>query len=57
MIPQEYNLITAIAQGSATWRHYVKNLLANPAIGNAGDYASMLSTTTQAQALISQFLN
>jgi hypothetical protein len=50
MTPQEYQLTTTLAQGSATWRHYVKNLIANPQIVNLSNFASILSTTTQASA-------
>jgi len=50
MTPQEYNLTATLVQGSATWRHFVKNFISNPSTANAGDYASMLSTTTQASA-------
>jgi hypothetical protein len=48
MTPQEYQLTTTLASGSATWRHYVKNLVANPQIVNLSNFASVLSLTTQA---------
>jgi hypothetical protein len=50
MTPQEYQLTAQLAQGSATWRNYVTNLLNNPQIVNNSNYAEIFSTTTQASA-------
>jgi len=47
MTPQEFQLTTTLAQGSATWRHYVKNLLQNPQIVNLSNFGAFLSTVTQ----------
>jgi len=50
MTPQEYQLTTTLASGSATWRHYVRNLVQNPQIVNLSNFASILSSTTQPSA-------
>jgi hypothetical protein len=50
MTPQEYQLTAQLAQGSATWRNYVSNLLNNPQIVNNSNYSEAFSTTTQASA-------
>jgi len=47
MTPQEYQLTTTLASGSATWRHYVRNLVANPQIVNISNYGAFFSTATQ----------
>ena len=47
MTPQEYQLLTTLASGSATWRHYVRNLAQNPQVVNTSNFASILSTTPQ----------
>ena len=47
MTPQEYQLTARLASGSATWRHYVKNLLENPQVVNLSNFAAVLSTVNQ----------
>ena len=48
MTPQEYKLTTTLASGSATWRHYVNNLVQNPQIVNISKLGAFYSTTNQA---------
>jgi hypothetical protein len=48
MTPQEYNQLITLAQGSATWRHYVTNLINNAEVVNISNFGDFHSTITQA---------